>query len=174
MSSRRSSQQGFTLLELMIAVVIIGVLAMLVVPSWAKESRKSKAKSEVAAVFAELMYREEQYKVEFGAYMSAATCPSQTSTIGQDASSCVAAGTPWYQMRVSLPTSTLYCTYEIVTGAAGVAPSPPAPFTIANSSNPAVSWYWIVATCDMTGGAQTSTYFSSSLNSAYQSNNEGY
>ena len=173
MSSRRTPQAGFTLLELMIAVVIIGVLAMLVVPSWAKEGRKSKAKSEVAAVFAELMYREEQYKVEFGAYLPAATCPSTTSTTGQNADSCVASGTPWFQMRVSLPTDTLYCTYEIVTGHAGVAPNPPTPFTIANSSNPAVSWYWILATCDMTGGSQQSTYFSSSLNSAYQSSNEG-
>ena len=39
------SQRGFTILELMIVVAIVAILASVVIPSWAKESRSGKAKS---------------------------------------------------------------------------------------------------------------------------------
>ncbi|NVB79597.1 MAG: prepilin-type N-terminal cleavage/methylation domain-containing protein, partial [Kofleriaceae bacterium] len=54
---QRSGEQGFTIVELMVVVAIIAVLAAIVVPTFTKESKKSKAKSEVGAMFAELGVR---------------------------------------------------------------------------------------------------------------------
>ena len=75
----RLREQGFTLMEVMITVAIIAILAAIAVPVFTKQSRKSKASSEANAVFAELSVREEQYKLENGAYLTAAACPAVSS-----------------------------------------------------------------------------------------------
>lgn len=168
----RRGERGFTLLELMIVVAIIAILAVLVIPGWQKDANKSKAKSEVAAVFAEMMTKEEQYKIDYATYLGALTCPAAPSAIAQDASACVANGTSWWKMRVALPTTFLYCTYTITQGPAGSTPAPPAPFTM--PAGPATtSWYYILATCNMTGKPTNATYFATSLDTRYQSANEG-
>ena len=168
--SERRSEAGFTLLELMVVVSIIAVLSMLVIPTWAKSSRKSKAKSEVAAMFAELRYKEEAYKLDNAVYLSAAQCPSLPSAHAQDATSCTDSGSAWNTMRVQLPMQYLYCTYQVVYGTSTDTPSPPSGFTM---SQPAVSWYYIVAKCNMDGTGGNSTYFTSSVDPTIQTANEG-
>ena len=169
----RRGEGGFTLLELMIVVAIIAVLAVIVIPSWVRDSHKSTAKSEVAAVFAELMTKEEQYKIDNGVYIGALVCPITPSPVAQDVSACVATGTTWAKMRVALPTTFLYCTYQITSGKAGTTPAPPAPFTIKPAGAQPVNWYFIVATCNMSGKLPNATYFTSSVDVKYQSANEG-
>jgi Tfp pilus assembly protein PilE len=154
----------------MVVVSIIAVLSMLVIPSWAKSSRKSKAKSEVAAMFAELRYKEEAYKVDNSVYLTTATCPATPSATAQDASSCVASGTTWNTLRVQLPMQSLYCTYAVTRGSSTTTPSPPSPFTM---SQPATDWYYIVATCNMDGVTGNSKYFTNSVDPTIQSQNEG-
>ena len=89
-----------------------------------------------------------------------------------DASYPYTGGTPWNAMRVQLPTQFLYCTYAIASGAPGSTPAPPAPFTV--PGGPATtSWYYIVATCNMSGNPTNSTYFTSTFDTRYQSANEG-
>jgi prepilin-type N-terminal cleavage/methylation domain-containing protein len=43
----RVAQRGFTIIELMIVVAIIAVLAIVVIPSFIKESKRTKSQSEV-------------------------------------------------------------------------------------------------------------------------------
>jgi len=164
------SQSGFTILELMIVVVIVGILAAIVVPGWASETRKSKARSEISPMFAELANKEGQYKSDNGSYLTAAACPAAPSTTGQSATLCVGAGQPWNTMRVALPEQTLYCSYQITVGTSAQTPAPPAPYTMPTQSS---GWYYIVATCDMDGKAGNSTYFMSSWDSKIQSSSEG-
>ena len=155
----------------MIAVAVIAILAMLVVPTWMGESNKSKARSEVSAVFAELVSKEHQYKMDNPTYLTAATCPTGTpSNQSQVATPCVAAGGAWAPMRVILPETSLYCTYTITTGTAAETPAPPAGFTM---TQPAVGWFFIVATCNFAGGATNALYFTSSVDTNIQAQNEG-
>jgi prepilin-type N-terminal cleavage/methylation domain-containing protein len=164
------SQRGFTLIEVMITVAIIAVLAVLVVPSFIKESRKTKHASEVGAVFGELAIRQDQYKLENGVYLAATGCPGSTSPTGADASGCIASGGVWENLRVRLPSTNLLCDYVITTGS-GTGTTNPSGFTF---SSPSGEWYYIIATCDGDGVTATNaTYFVSSLNQTIQKQNEG-
>ena len=62
----RSSEAGFTLIELMTVVAIIAILAVVVVPQFMSEAKKVTGDSEVNAMFAELGTKLEQYKLEQG------------------------------------------------------------------------------------------------------------
>ena len=87
----------------MIVVAIIAVLAIVVVPSFMKESKRSKAKSEVHPMVTELSTREEQYKIESNAYLPATACPPTSVAAGTDmtALACATtAGQPWVLLRV--------------------------------------------------------------------------
>ena len=62
-------QAGFTLIEILIAVALVGILAGLAVMKFSKQARKARG-AEVQAIFAELRNREEQYHLENGVYFS--------------------------------------------------------------------------------------------------------
>ena len=164
----RNTQRGFTLLELMVVVVILGVLAAIVVPAWAKDSRKGRAKAEIASMFAELRYKEEAYKMDNGVYLSVAMCPSAPSAVPQDVTTACAA--TWAALRVQPATAKLYCAYKIVSGSSAQAPTPPSGFFMAQ---PAVSWFYIQATCNMDGAPGNSVYFTNSVDPTIQYSNEG-
>ncbi|MBA3539929.1 MAG: prepilin-type N-terminal cleavage/methylation domain-containing protein [Deltaproteobacteria bacterium] len=165
--------RGFTLIELMVTVALIGALAAIALPSFFKSSRTSKADSEISTVFAELAQKEEQYKSDSnGTYLAAAACPATPSTALQSIASCTASGQPWNTMRVSLPESQVRCSYAITAGPAATAPVPPTGFTMVA---PPTSWFFIVATCDMDGDSATnSSYFTSSVDTQIQKQNVGY
>lgn len=167
----RRVQRGFTLIEVMITVALIAVLAAVAIPTFSKETRKSKASSEVNGMFGELGIRQDQYKLENGTYLTAAACPSTPLAAGQDASGCIAAGQPWATLRVRLPTQKLMCSYEMQSGTGTTGPSAPTGFTF---SPPAGAWYFIVATCNMDGNTSVNaTYFISSVDSKMQTQNAG-
>jgi type IV pilus assembly protein PilE len=166
-----SAERGFTLLELMTVIAIVATLAAVAVPSFTRSSRKSKAQAEVAAIFAELTSREEQYKVTSGAYLSAAGCPATTTPTETSVSTCLVTGSAWTTMNVNPGRATLLCSYQITAGLATATASVPAGFTF---PQPPTSWYYIVATCDGDGSAKlNATYFTSSVDSSLQRQNEG-
>lgn len=165
-------QRGFTILELMIAIAIIAILATVVLPQWMRDSRKAKARSEVSAMFSELATKEEQYSLDNASYLATAACPGAPAQSGQDATACTTLSGVWVPLRVQLPETRLYCSYEIMSGDSTMTPSPPAPFVM-NASVPQ-SWFYIVATCDMDGDATTnSRYFRSSYDATIYNDLEG-
>ncbi|MBS1119927.1 MAG: hypothetical protein H6Q90_2155 [Deltaproteobacteria bacterium] len=164
-------ERGFTLIELMIAVVIIGVLAAIAVPFFLREARKTKGDAEVMAMFTEVSVKQDRYKGEAGSYLAVPTCPTTPSAQLQSIAACTSSAS-WLALGLQSPTPQLRCSYAVTIGAAGVNPSPPAGFTLPTS--PANGWYFIVATCNMDGSSTiNSQYLQSSLDSTVQKVNEG-
>ncbi|MDI7269000.1 MAG: prepilin-type N-terminal cleavage/methylation domain-containing protein [Myxococcota bacterium] len=65
----RVRSAGFTLLELMIVVIILGVLAAIAVASFTKHYQYSKS-SEVYALMRDIAAKQESYRSEFGQYLN--------------------------------------------------------------------------------------------------------
>jgi prepilin-type N-terminal cleavage/methylation domain-containing protein len=168
----RRGERGFTLLEILVTVAVIGILAAVAIPGFFKESRKSRAQTEVSAMFAELATREEQYKIDNGVYLASPACPATPSVSLQALTACLASA-EWIALRVVSPESQVYCSYEVVIGNAGVDPTPPAGFTL--PASPAIGWYYVHATCDMDGSSTLDAqYLQSNLDTTIQSLNPGY
>jgi prepilin-type N-terminal cleavage/methylation domain-containing protein len=169
MRNRSAPEGGFTLIELMIVVVIIAILAAVVVPSFMSESRKTKGSSEVSAVFTEIALKEEQYKsnIPTSTYLDVPACPATPSVTAQSIESSAS----WLALGLASPESTLRCSYNVKSGAAGANPSPLTGFTL--PATPATSWYWILATCELDGQPGNSYYLQSNLDSTIQKLNEG-
>ena len=73
------TRKGFTLIELMIVVAIIGILAAIAIPNFLRFQLKSKT-SEGKVNLAALRTAEESYLAEFGSYVSAAAAPTAAPT----------------------------------------------------------------------------------------------
>ncbi len=67
--SRLHRRGGYTLLELMIVVAIIGVLAAIAVPSYISYLQRSRT-AEAVTFLGEIRQRQESYRAEFGQYCS--------------------------------------------------------------------------------------------------------
>ena len=155
----------------MVGVALVAVLVKLAIPMFSSENRKTKATAEVTAVLGELASKEGMYKVDNGSYLAAPACPSTMSAKGSSYASCLVSGSAWNKLHVSIPYSTLMCSYAISVGTASTTPSVPSGFSF---TAPPESWYFITATCDMDGKTSTtSTYFTASNDTSIQSQNAG-
>lgn len=177
MRTARATQRGFTLVEIMITVAVIGILAAIAVPLWNRDARKSKAASEVPTLFSDLRTRLEQYNQENGVYPptigeSTLWPASPTST----ARTLYPLPATWQTLKVRISgNDTVYCGYTWVTGLAGSGGNIGAigsggfAFTA-----PTTNWYYLLARCNMDGNSATDTYyFSSSVNPSLQKINDG-
>lgn len=79
----RLSQKGFTLIELMIVVAIIGILASIVVPSYTEYVKRAKA-AEATANLANLKSRMEQYFQDNKTYADTGTLIAPCSPVAAD------------------------------------------------------------------------------------------
>jgi len=175
MTRTRNAQAGFTLIELMVTVALIGALAAIALPTFAGESRKVKGDSEVNAFFAELAVREEQYALENGRYLStgaseSATFPAAASPTLQNLGTLPAA---WQTLKVRAPESSARCGYVVIAGLKTDAAGGIASATFGYTA-PTKNWFYVLAHCDLDGNtAVDSYYFASSDDAKIQKSNYG-
>jgi prepilin-type N-terminal cleavage/methylation domain-containing protein len=175
MQRTRSPEEGFTLIEILVVVALIGILAAIALPSFAGESRKAKGDTEVAAFFGELKVRQEQYAVENGRYLStgaseSATFPATPSAAAQALGTLPAT---WQALKVRTPESSARCGYVVIAGTKTDSAGSLAATTFGYTA-PARNWFYILARCDLDGNAAVdSFYFLSNDSSKIQKTNHG-
>jgi len=179
-----SAERGFTLIELMIVVAIIAILAAVVVPTFLTSANKTKGKTEVTAMFAEIAMKEAQYKTESSTnvFLAASKCHSSgPQKAGYNFQNiCVTSGSAWESLRIQPPESTMYCAYTIVVGLKTDTLTPPGTFKnsrgSAGTAEPSLSsgWWYVLADCDEDShGGTNAQYYMSSLDSTLQVTNSG-
>lgn len=93
--------KGFTLIELMIAVVIIGILSAIVIPSYQDSVMKSR-RAEGKAALTDLANRMERYYVDTGAY------PTGLGTGANQLNVTTTTEKGWYVLAIAARTNTTY------------------------------------------------------------------
>jgi prepilin-type N-terminal cleavage/methylation domain-containing protein len=81
--SHKHRQHGFSLMELMTVVVIVGVLSAMAIPTFSDYVYKSRA-TEASEFLGVIRLREESYRAEFGAYcptLAAAAFPTALTSL---------------------------------------------------------------------------------------------
>jgi type IV pilus assembly protein PilE len=81
--ARPGSARGFTLIELMLVVAVIGVLAAIVYPSYQDSVRKAR-RTEARAALASVAQLMERYYTESNTYATATIVAGATGTIPYD------------------------------------------------------------------------------------------
>jgi type IV pilus assembly protein PilE len=105
------SARGFTLIELMIAVAIVGILVKLAYPAYTQSVKKSR-RADAKTALLDLAQREERFMSTNNTYSQIAAPDlgyNSGSTITTAAPMNVVTGSSaYYQLAVSLPTSTTF------------------------------------------------------------------
>jgi prepilin-type N-terminal cleavage/methylation domain-containing protein len=160
-------KDGFTLIEMMFVVAVLGVLAAVAVVAYTKNVRKARA-AEVPQVFGELRAKEEQYAAENGRYLP--VCPNPSGTpVG--VSDCAegdwfpatlpgkgavinygALPARWLDLKVNMTRQGLYCQYEVIAGLANDRTQMGAfGNDVWGANTPTRNWFYLMSQCDWDG-----------------------
>jgi type IV pilus assembly protein PilE len=110
LQSRRGSQNGFTLIELMIAVAIIGILMRLAYPAYNNSVKKAR-RADAKTALLDLAQREERWLATANIYSTSAPelgYAAGTTVTAAAPMSVVTGSAAFYQVSVSMPTSTSF------------------------------------------------------------------
>ena len=88
LSKFHRNQKGFTLIELMIVVVIIGILAAMAIPRFMQATTKTK-QAEAKSILKQIYVMEQTYRQEYNAYWgngvtASAAAPATMGRIGAE------------------------------------------------------------------------------------------
>ena len=112
------SEKGFTLIELMIVVAIIGILAAIAIPNFLSYQKKAKT-SEAKVNLGAIRTSEESYKAENDAYLNCAAYPGAAPTSAKQ--SWVVADSGGFNTIGFAPSGNVYYQYAVDTAAASQA-----------------------------------------------------
>ena len=151
----RTNEKGFTLIELMIVVAIIGILAAIAIPNFLQYQLKAKT-AEVKTNLAAIGTNQEAYRAETDNYMACAVAPAAAPLPTKQ---------PWvgnagYTAIGFTPSGDVYYMYlvAVVAGAAGVPPTYTATGTGDLDGDGANALFTVTNTAAFTGPAVSGTY----------------
>lgn len=151
--SRNVRSDGFTLIELMIGVTIVGILAALAVPSFKGYVYKSRV-SEGVRVLNEIKSRQEAYRGSFGNYAAVSgngewTAAAYTpGTLPGEQAAAWPSGAGWEELGLSSPG---FVRFQYATVAGPPGGTPPATSNLDNTT----FWYAAQARGDLDGDGNT-------------------
>lgn len=185
-ASTRQAQAGFTLTELMVVVIILGVLSGIAVPTYMRQQRKAQA-VEAGETLTRIVQAQESYRAEFNTY---ADVSNDLALSGMNAGSTGILGNNWHpalgapraapsgrvDFYVGLPRAWAQLgvrprqfvrySYQSVAGNPGVLPALAAAGDLGYGALPMAQrgpWYYAIASGDLDGDARYSTFEVSSL-----------
>ncbi len=123
LSRLERSRRGFTLIELMIVVAIVGILAALAIPAFRGYVQRSRM-AEGFGFLGEIRQREEAYRSEFRQYVTAPWHPSSTPYQNAAAAGWASTTVPqaWVQLG-AVPDGPTRFIYETSAAAPGTDPT---------------------------------------------------
>jgi len=172
--NRAKSRDGFTLVELMIVVAILGILSAVAMVSYRRYALRARV-SEAYGMLGMIRMRQEAYRSEFSQYCdvsSSAHRGTEGSVAGQwPASPPSSTATDWYsgqppewsQLGVR-PSGPVYFRYDTVAGNPGVTPSVLGSDLGYASAPDRDAWWAAHALGDLDDDGRKSTFEATSLN----------